>query len=166
MHMLISLHHPFPEAALTPAGLCDMLKTTDLNAWASEQARLLRERRFDDIDAQGIADEIEDVGKSEQRELASRMAVLLAHLLKWDMQAQRRGSSWQATIRAQRKEIAYALLESPSLKPKLTEPLWVDMVWSNAVAAAMTETGIETFPDACPWSLETQALKEDWWPGA
>ena len=42
---------------------------TDLNAWANEQARLLRAGRFDLLDIEHIAGEIEDVGKSEQREL-------------------------------------------------------------------------------------------------
>lgn len=91
----------------------------DINAWAQEQARLLRAGRFEMLDIEHIAGEIEDVGKSEQRELASRMAVLLAHLLKWQYQPERRGASWEKTIKAQRKEIAYALDESPSLAPKL-----------------------------------------------
>ena len=49
--------------------------------WSQEQARLLRARRFAEFDIEHLADEIEDVGRSEKRELASRMAVLLAHLL-------------------------------------------------------------------------------------
>lgn len=39
----------------------------DINAWANEQARLLRAGRFDLLDVEHIAGEIEDVGKSEQR---------------------------------------------------------------------------------------------------
>jgi len=65
----------------------------DINAWANEQARLLRAGRFDLLDVEHIAGEIEDVGKSEQRELASRMVVLLAHLLKWAYPPERRGAS-------------------------------------------------------------------------
>ena len=48
---------------------------TDVVAWASEQAALLRSGKLSEIDIEKIAEEIEDVGKSEQRELASRMAV-------------------------------------------------------------------------------------------
>jgi hypothetical protein len=47
----------------------------DVVAWANEQARLLRAGRFDLLDIQHIAEEIEDVGKSEQRELATRADV-------------------------------------------------------------------------------------------
>ena len=34
----------------------------DIVAWANEQARLLREGRFEALDIEHIADEIEDVG--------------------------------------------------------------------------------------------------------
>ena len=47
----------------------------DIVAWANEQAALLRAGRYELLDIEHIADEIEDVGKSEQRELISRMAV-------------------------------------------------------------------------------------------
>lgn len=136
----------------------------DINAWANEQARLLRAGRFDLLDIEHIAGEIEDVGKSEQRELASRMAVLLAHLLKWQYQPERRGASWEKTIRAQRKEIAYVLDESPSLAPKLQEPRWLDMVWSRALAQAVSETGLDCFPEECPWAVQDEILAASWFP--
>ncbi len=138
----------------------------DLNAWANEQARLLRAGRFNLLDVEHIAGEIEDVGKSEQRELASRMAVLMAHLLKWKYQADRRGASWEKTIKAQRKEISYTLDESPSLAPKLQEPRWLDMVWARAVAQAVSETGLDCFPDECPWAVQDEVLNEGWLPEA
>ena len=138
----------------------------DINAWAHEQARLLRAGRFEMLDIEHIAGEIEDVGKSEQRELASRMAVLLAHLLKWQYQPERRGASWEKTIKAQRKEIAYALGESPSLTPKLQEPRWLDMVWARAVAQAVGETGLDCFPEECPWAMQGEVLAETWLPAA
>lgn len=136
----------------------------DVVAWANEQARLLRSGRFDLLDVRHLAEEIEDVGKSEQRELASRMAVLLTHLLKWRFQPARRGASWEKTIRAQRKEIAYSLDESPSLRVKLDEARWLDMTWAKAVAQATAETGIEDLPDTCPWLMEEEIMREGWLP--
>jgi hypothetical protein len=136
----------------------------DINAWANEQARLLRAGRFDLLDVEHIAGEIEDVGKSEQRELASRMVVLLAHLLKWAHQPDHRGASWQKTITAQRKEISYALEESPSLAPKLQEPRWLDMVWARAIAQAVNETGLDCFPEECPWAIQDEVLVGTWMP--
>jgi len=58
----------------------------DVVAWATEQADHIRCGRFDLLDIGHLAEEIEDVGKSEQRELANRMALLLSHLLKWQHQ--------------------------------------------------------------------------------
>ena len=43
----------------------------DVVAWASEQARLIRAGQFDQLDLAHIAEEIEDMGKGEQRELAA-----------------------------------------------------------------------------------------------
>lgn len=135
----------------------------DVVAWASEQAALLRSGQFSEIDFENIAEEIEDVGKSEQRELASRVAVLIAHLLKWQFQPSHRGSSWEKIIKAQRKDIAYALKESPSLKAKLNDTGWFEVIWAKAVAIAASETGLEDLPDECLWSVAT-VLDAEFWP--
>ncbi len=81
--MTAKLHRQDPEGA--------EFYDTDIVAWANEQARLLRAGRLDRLDIEHIADKIEDVGTSEQRELANRMADLLAHLPKWQFQPERRG---------------------------------------------------------------------------
>lgn len=135
----------------------------DVVAWAHEQAALLRSGNFSEIDFVKIAEEIEDVGKSEQRELASRLAVLLAHLLKWQFQPSYRGSSWEKTIKAQRKDVLYVLKESPSLKIKLNDAEWLDVIWSRAVAIATSETGFNCFPEQNLWSIDN-ILSADFWP--
>ena len=139
---------------------------TDVVAWANEQAGFVRAGRFDQLDLKHIAEEIEDVGKSEQRELASRMAVLLAHLLKWDHQPARRSKSWQYTLTTQRKEVAYVISEAPSLRTKFSDERWLDIVWSKAKSQAESETGldIDTFPEVCPWPI-SDVLSEGWLPG-
>ena len=135
----------------------------DVVAWSREQARLLREGRFDLLDIPHLAEEIEDVGKSEQRELANRMAVLLAHLLKWQRQPGRRGASGQITIRNQRRSLARRLSETPSLSPRLTEPDWWAAVWDDATAQAAEETGLADFPETCPWAAD-RILDQGWLP--
>lgn len=135
----------------------------DVVAWANEQAALLRSGKLSEIDVIKIAEEIEDVGKSEQRELASRMTVLIAHLLKWKYQPARRGNSRDRTIKAQRKEVLYHLKESPSLKGKLSDADWLDVVWAKAVALATTETGLDIFPDNGIWDIE-QVLAHEFYP--
>lgn len=135
----------------------------DIVAWANEQAALLRARKFTQLDIEHIADEVEDVGKSEQRELKSHVAVLLAHLLKWQFQQERRGTSWQVTIRSQRKEVLRSLGDTPSLKANLDDQEWWDIVWGRAVDLANRETGIKDFPVAIPWTRE-QILDPDYLP--
>ena len=143
--------------------MAETLYQTDVVAWAREQAELLRAGRFDALDIEHIAEEIEDVGKSEQRELASRLTVLIAHLLKWRYQPERRGNSWRRTIAVQRKDVAYALKESPSLKAKFADAEWLELVWEKAVALAVDETELEVFPESCPWTL-AEILDPSWLP--
>jgi Domain of unknown function DUF29 len=138
---------------------------TDIVAWANEQAWLVRNKKFDLLDLEHIAEEIEDVGKSEQRELASRMAVLLSHLLKWQYQPARQGASWQATIKTQRGRIKHRLHKTPSLKNCLNDVEWWADAWADARDATEKETGIsyEKFPEQCPWAIEN-ILLDNWFP--
>jgi len=138
---------------------------SDVVLWAREQARALRERDYARLDIERLADEIEDVGKSEERELASRMAVLLAHLLKWRLQPDRRGPSWRHTINHQRARIAIRLRKTPSLKSTLGDPDWREEMWLDAIAQAAKETGFDeaAFPETCVWDLN-ETLSADFWP--
>lgn len=135
----------------------------DIVAWANEQAQLLRDGRFELLDLDHLAEEIEDVGKSEQRELANRMAVLLAHLVKWEFQPGHRGVSWEITIRNQRKVIARRLEKTPSLQKDICDAEWWDAARDDATAQAVQETGLSSFTEHCPWSAE-QVLDLSWLP--
>lgn len=136
----------------------------DIIAWAQEQVALLRSGNYALLDIEHIAEEIEDVGKSEQRELANRMAVLLAHLLKWKFQSARKGPSWQVTIINQRRAIQLHLKQVPSLKSKLNDAEWWEVVWGDAVSQATKETRLSGFPTVCPWTFD-QIMDADFWPG-
>lgn len=135
----------------------------DVVAWANEQAALLRAGRFSELDIEHIADEVEDVGKSEQRELVSRMAILLAHLLKWQFQPERRGNSWLFTIKDQRRLIKRRLKKMPSLNAMFNDPDWLDEMWVDGVAVARHETSIEDWPETCIWSMD-QVMDADFLP--
>lgn len=134
----------------------------DIVAWAQEQARLLRSGKLSELDVQHIAEEIEDVGKSEQRELASRMAVLLCHLLKWVHQPGHRSASWEATIQTHRNSIERRLRKTPSLQASLADQDWWADAWDDAIAQAASETGINyrRFPAQCPWDAEQVMSRE------
>jgi hypothetical protein len=104
------------------------------------------------------------VGKSEQRELASRMAVLLVHLLKWTLRPERQGASWRRTITEQRRLIERRLPRTPSLRADMRDPEWLADVWSDAVAKAIDEADLGELPQACPWSRD-EILDLDYLPG-
>jgi Domain of unknown function DUF29 len=135
----------------------------DFYGWANEQATLLREGRLNEADIENIAEEIESMGRGEKRELINRLSVLLAHLLKWRFQPERRDHSWIYTIREQRLQIARHMKDNPSLHAKTAEA--IADAYETAVLAAAEDSGLveKTFPQACPFSFE-QVVAEDFWP--
>ena len=135
----------------------------DFFAWANEQARLLRAGKLSEADIGHIAEEIESMGKTEKRELVSRLEVLLMHLLKWRFQPERRGKSWTNTIRVQRNHLKTHLADNPSLKSQLGAA--VRLAYENARLEAAAEADIDesVFPEVCAWS-PTQILDSGFWP--
>jgi hypothetical protein len=91
------------------------------------------------------------------------MAILMAHMLKWQYQPDRRGVSWEKTIRDQRQRIAKLLRKMPSLRHLLDDPEWNDEVWADALSMAILQAGLTTLPKARAWSLE-QVLALDYLP--
>ncbi len=135
----------------------------DFHAWAEEQAALLRAGKLAAADVEHIAEEIESMGRSERRELVNRLTILLAHLLKWRFQPGHRGSSWQATIRIQRRELADHLADNPSLRALLPEA--VARAYGRAAIEAGAETGLgdAAMPASCPWTFD-ETVDETFWP--
>jgi len=149
--------------------LSDDMSTTlyeiDFFAWANEQARLLRAGKLSEADIGHIAEEIESMGKTEKRELVSRLKVLLLYLLKWQFQPEYRGKSWRLSIMEQRREVARHLDDNLSLKARLTETM-ADAYGDATIGAAReTDLELDVFPAACPWTFE-QIMAADFWPDA
>jgi hypothetical protein len=63
---------------------------SDFYTWALESADAIRKGRFEGIDWDAVAEELEDMGRSERRALENRLEVLLAHLIKWRFQHEQR----------------------------------------------------------------------------
>src|SRR5688572_30592741 len=108
----------------------------DFFEWTARNAALLREGKFTEADIDHIAEELEDMGKRDRRELESRLELLLEHLLKWQMQPLFRGPSWGRTIAVQRSGIAKLLEQAPSLRPKIN----MEKSYVAAVKIASRET--------------------------
>ncbi|MFS8794139.1 DUF29 domain-containing protein [Synechococcus sp. R55.8] len=139
------------------------LYSTDFNLWIDRTTRLLRERRWHEIDLAHLIEEVENLGKSERRGIASQLTRLLLHLLKWQYQPQRRSDSWLDSITDARTQIGLAIEDSPSLKGYLVEQLEESYQRARRQAARQTGIEISTFPDVCPYSPEL-VLAEDWLP--
>ena len=137
----------------------------DFYAWTNEQASLLRAGKLSEADLEHIAEEIESMGKSEKRELISRLTILLLHLLKWEFQPIRRGASWRLSIANTRDALTDHLADNPSLQSVLEAS--VETAYRRARRDAALETGLSenTFPSTCPW-LFSQMMDENFWPEA
>jgi hypothetical protein len=163
----------FGKLHLTWAKLCALVGGSnmsvtyekDIVAWANEQAQFMRAGQYSLLDIEHIAEELETMGKSEKRALASSMIILLMHLLKWQYQPLHRGKSLLQSIRAQREEIRYDLNDIPSLKTLFKDQDWQSVVWRKTRLEASKETGLEfdLFPESCLWSSE-EILAQDFFP--
>jgi hypothetical protein len=126
----------------------------DLYTWVQEQVALLRAGRLDEIDAENIAEELGDVGRSEFSKLQSALEIILAHMLKWDHQPEKRTRSWDNFIAAQRSEYADVLGDNPGLKSRRSEAL--ERAYKKARLAASSETALPSsaFAVECPYSWD------------
>jgi hypothetical protein len=133
----------------------------DFYAWTQQQAHLLRTRQTNELDWLKIAEEIEDMGRYEKRQLTSRLEILIMHLLKWQFQPNLRSRSWELTIKEQRLRLQELLQENPSLQSHLSE--FIDKVYPLASISAERETGLSVFPETCPYNL-TEILSANFLP--
>ena len=135
----------------------------DVYGWAIHTAALLRNKRMSEVDFDNIIEEIESLGRSEKHELINRLAILIAHLLKWQYQSDKRTRSWELTIKEQREQSRLCLEISPSLKNQLDEVL--KKAYKIGMIKAQKETFIneKVFPQKCPYSFE-EIIKDDFYP--
>ncbi|UFP97100.1 DUF29 domain-containing protein [Gloeobacter morelensis MG652769] len=135
----------------------------DFHAWATEQAGLVRSGRLTQLDQENVAEELEGLARRDRREIASRLGVLLMHLLKWVYQPKARSNSWKAMIVEQRQSIFKLVEESPSLNSYPEQVLDKEYALARDRAAAETGLSVETFPRWRPFSIE-QVLDSEYLP--
>src|SRR5208282_5182128 len=137
----------------------------DYYGWTETQAEAVEQAPLQQTDSDNLAEEIKDLGKSEERELENRLTTLLSHLLKLKYQPEKQTSSWRATVKVQRVAVRRLLRKSPSLRPKMAEIL--SDAFEEARYTAAEQTGLDDamFPKDCPWSFD-QCVDEQFWPEA
>ncbi|MEH2140997.1 DUF29 domain-containing protein [Nostoc sp.] len=143
-----------------------MSKTTlynqDFLLWIQQQAECLKKGHWAELDVEHLVEELEALGRSEQKELGSYLQVLLMHLLKCQYQPEQKTKSWVNTISNCRNKIQDCLEDTPSLQPFLEDWEWTQKHYRRARRDAANETQkpIEIFPLECPFTME-QVLNPD-----
>lgn len=137
----------------------------DYVAWADEQAMLLEQERFAEIDLINLVEEVRDLARRERDAVESQLIRLLLHLLKWQYQLNKRTSSWEISIKDARRQIGRLCKKYPVLKKHLyNENVFYDC-YSYAKEEAADETGlsISSFPLECPYLVE-ETLNANFFP--
>lgn len=132
----------------------------DFYSWLMQQARHVRDGRWDAVDRENLAEEIECLGREQFNKLESVLRVLLLHMLKWDHQPARRSRSLALSIKSQRLEVDDVLSDNPSLKPRIPEAL--ARGYRKARVEAAKETGLDedAFPASCPYDWNEMTGRE------
>jgi Domain of unknown function DUF29 len=126
----------------------------DFWLWTQTMAAALRSGDWSELDIENLVEEVESLGRSDRRELQSRLTVLLMHLLKWQFQSELQCGSWRGTLAEQRIRIGKLLKDSPSLRSFFE--ISIDECYNDAIIQASAETGLsrERFPVSCAYRIE------------
>lgn len=137
----------------------------DFVAWADEQALLLEQKRWDELDLVNLVEEARDLGRRERDALESQLMRLFVRFLKWQYQPSKRTNSWLISIKDARRQVAKLRRKYPVLKVHTETIFYECYLEAREVAADETELPEQTFPLKCPYSLE-QVLDPDFFPTA
>jgi hypothetical protein len=149
------IRSPDTQAELVPRG--EPLRAAyeqDFYTWSLEQARLVRDGRWDVVDRENVAEEIESLGREQFAKLESALRVLLTHMLKWDHQPERRSRSWILSIKAQRIAVRRVMDGNPGLAPRVPEAIRFGYEAARVETARETDLDEHIFPEQCPYSWE------------
>lgn len=135
----------------------------DYYLWLKTTVKLLKQGKLSEVDVANLIEEIEDMGRNQQRAIYSNLKILLIHLLKYKYQPEKRSNSWEYTIEEHRQRIEEAFEDSPTLKNYLSGIF--DECYQKAKKLAAKETGIsiDTFPTKSPFT-EKETLNPEYLP--
>ena len=125
----------------------------DETAWLDATAELIRRAALEDIDYPHLEEYLSDMARRDRREVESRLAVLIAHILKWVHQPEERSRSWKGTIVQQRQELA-RLVKRGVLRAHAESVLAEVYVDAVERAAAESDLSADSFPTECPYTLD------------
>lgn len=135
----------------------------DFVAWSDEQALLLEQQRYEELDLANLVEEIKDLGNRHRDAIESQLTRLLMHLLKWHYQEEKR-SSWLGTIKDARKQITRLIRKHPVLNVHIQIVLEECYIDTRVDAADETGLPLKIFPLSCPYLLKDEILNPDFLP--
>jgi hypothetical protein len=138
----------------------------DFYLWSVTTAKLLKERRFEEVDLANLIEEIETMGRSEKRELESRLATIIEHLIKciyWESEKAYNLRGWYNTILEQREQTYRILKDSPSLKNSLPELFLESYQSARKLFLKKLNLPLDIVPVEPPFTIE-QVLDFDYLP--
>ncbi|MEB3148027.1 MAG: DUF29 domain-containing protein [Sphaerospermopsis sp.] len=128
----------------------------DFYLWIQTTVKLLSEGKLEQLDIENLIKEIDSMGRREKKELKTRLIVLIEHLLKlqyWTEEKDYNARFWRNTVVEQRRQIAYSLADSPSLKSILNDVFLECYQDARNDTLRKYELPSELFPEDSPFSL-------------
>jgi hypothetical protein len=132
----------------------------DFYSWLMDQAAHVRAGRWEALDRENLAEEIESLGREQFNKLESALRILMLHRLKWDHQPTLRSRSWILPIETQRVDLDNVLSDNSGLKRRIAEA--IVRAYRRARIEAANETGLEKneFPELCPYAWNDFVARE------
>ena len=130
--------------------------------WLEETIKLLKEKKFQELDLENLIEELEDLGSEKRDAVESLLEQIIRHLLLlkyWASEYEQNRNHWESEIVSFRSQISDRM--TTNFYNYLSENL--PSIYRKALKYVQKKSRLDTFPNSCPYSLE-QLLDEDWFP--
>ena len=146
----------------------------DIELWRKTTIQQIRSQQFTEVDWEHLLEELEAMSKSDRQALTSNLVILIAHLLKLQVQFDAPDSmkrSWYESVNEHRFRVKDDLQEKPSLKSYLVPALTKAYPQARSLAIkdsknakwGVRKPSEKEYPFDCPFTLE-QILDDDFYP--
>jgi hypothetical protein len=144
--------------------LTNLKKIYDIDdyLWIQETVKLLREKRFTELDLDNLIEELDDLVREKKNKVKSLLRQITINLLLleyWQEQKSLNQNHWQAEITEFRFQLNGVI--TTNLYKHLVNNL--QQIYQKSNKYAQRKTLLTTFPQKCPYTPD-QLLDEDWFP--
>ncbi len=136
---------------------------TDDYQWLEETIKILKSKRFFELDLDNLIEELEDLGNEKKRAVESLLEQIIRHLLicqYWTAEYERNVGHWEAEIVGFRTQLKRRL--TTNLRNHLEREL--PLIYQDSLVYVQRKTRLQiNLPEQCPYSLE-ELLDINWFP--